>query len=334
MRLVTRHDSFTALRDLTRWRAAVLMCTVGLTTMAALWLVNLSGGRNDSVRLAEVVFVVLAICMAMLVWLPKELGGRIYFWLSVAILVYLPYFGYEHGRTFHYWAYVLPPTLFFLMRTRLALVVMVAFGLYAGLLLTPFTANVDIARFMLSYALLVAFMYAYAWLEERAAAMLRYSSDHDPLTNCWNRRIFNETLDARESAGAQAEPLALLLIDIDHFKAINDTHGHIVGDRVITQVAAVLSRSIDAETSLYRYGGEEFAVICEDADIGDGAELAERLRNAVEHVDVGAARVTISAGVAAWKPGRDSLAGVLAAADKALYAAKNAGRNRVEVAGE
>src|SRR6185503_5726108 len=113
---------------------------------------------------------------------------------------------------------------------------------------------------------------------ERSGDMLRYSSDHDPLTNCWNRRLFNESLDVRERAGAQAERLALLLIDIDHFKAINDNHGHIVGDRVITQVAAVLAKNVEEHNSLYRYGGEEFAVIVEDADLGAGASLAERLR--------------------------------------------------------
>ena len=104
MRIETRHDSFIALRDRTRWRIAVVLCVIGLVTMAALWIMNMRGGRNDSVRLAEVVFVVLALCLGMLLWLPKELGGRIYFWLSVAILAYLPWFGYQHGRTFHYWA--------------------------------------------------------------------------------------------------------------------------------------------------------------------------------------------------------------------------------------
>ena len=331
MRITTRHDSFTALRERTRWRVAVVLCVIGLLTMATLWVMNVRGGRSDSVRLAEVVFGALALWLAMLLWLPKGLGGRIYFWLSVAILVYLPYFGWLHGRTFHYWAYVLPPTLFFLMRTRIALIVIVAFGLYAGLLLTPFTADIDVARFMLSYALLVAFLYTYAWLEERSSDMLRYSSDHDPLSNLWNRRLFNENLDARERAGAQAERFALLLVDIDHFKAINDTHGHIVGDRVITQVAAVLAKNLEPQDSVYRYGGEEFAVIAEDVDLGGAAMLAERLRAAVAQGDVGVPRVTISAGVAAWTPGKESLAAVLAAADKALYAAKRGGRNRVEL---
>jgi hypothetical protein len=125
---VIRRDSLTVLRDLTRWRIAVAMCVAGIAMVLVLGVLNGLSGRADSVWLSVGVGSSLLACLGMLLKLPKELGGRIYFWFTVAILAALPYFGYLHGRTFHYWAYVLPPVLFFLMRPRPALVGMLVLG--------------------------------------------------------------------------------------------------------------------------------------------------------------------------------------------------------------
>ena len=324
-----RRDSYAALRDQIRWRFALLLCVTGLTTMVLLGVMNALAGRRDSVWLSVVVFVVLAVCLVMLLKLPRSLGGQIYFWLSVGILAFLPWFGYVENRTFHYWAYVLPPVLFFLMRPRPALIGMLVFGIYVCVMLTPFTAPVDIARIALSYLLLVGFLYTYAKLEEGAGAMLRYHSDHDALTNCWNRRIFNERLQQLEADPGDGH--IFLLMDIDRFKAINDQHGHLVGDRVITQAAAVIGRQLPNDVALFRYGGEEFAAIVPGTDMADAAALSERVRQAVEGADFGPMRVTLSVGLAAWRPKGSSLAAALDAADRALYAAKRGGRNRVIV---
>jgi diguanylate cyclase (GGDEF)-like protein len=324
-----RGDSFTQLRDYTRWRFALLMCGFGMAMLIVLGVLNFRSGRTDSVWLSIVVFLVLAASLVMLLTVPRELGGKIYFWMTAAILVFLPWFGYHEGRTFHYWTYMLPPVLFFVMRTAPALLFMIVFGIYSCLMAIPITPAIDVARIGLSYLLLVGFMYTYAQLEERAAAMLRYHSDHDALTNCLNRRTFNEQLHKIETAG---QGCALLLMDIDHFKSINDQHGHLVGDRVITQVAAVLGRVLDADARLFRYGGEEFAVVLPGYDEAGGKALAERLRAAVEEGDFGDVAVTISLGVAAWTAGSGTMAHALDAADHALYAAKRGGRNRVVAA--
>jgi diguanylate cyclase (GGDEF)-like protein len=321
-----RHDSFIALRDQMRWRFAMIMCVTGLVALAILGIANWRGGRTDSVWLSIVVFCLLVAMLAMLLALPRPLGGKIYHWFAVAILVFLPWFGYLEGRTFHYWIYVLPPVLFFLMRPWPALAAMAVFGVYACALLTPFTAAVDIARIAASYLLLVGFLFTYARFEERAGAMLRYHSDHDALTNCFNRRIFNERLQALATAGTGC---AFLLLDIDRFKAINDQHGHLVGDRVITQVAALLGKHLRADTALFRYGGEEFAIILPAPDLDAAAGLAERLRQDIEAAAIGTVAVTISIGVATWLPTRGTLQGALDEADRRLYAAKRGGRNRV-----
>jgi diguanylate cyclase (GGDEF)-like protein len=325
-------DSFTLLRERIRWRIAVLMCVFGLLMMIVLGVLNARSGRADSVWLSIVVFGALLACLMMLVLAPRGIGGQIYFWLTAAILIYLPWFGYEQNRTFHYWAYVFPPVLFFLMRPLPALIGMSAFGVYACVMITPFMAPIDVARVGLSYFLLVGFLYTYAVLEEQAAKMLRYHSDHDPLTNCLNRRTFNETLQAIEAAPGEHPPCAFLLIDVDRFKSINDARGHLVGDRVITQVAATLGRELDPGVGLYRYGGEEFAVLLPAADDAAAMRLAERLRAAVEKADFGELRVTVSIGASTWAPAQGPVAVALDAADAALYAAKRGGRNRVESA--
>jgi diguanylate cyclase (GGDEF)-like protein len=322
-----RYDSFTALRDQMRWRFAMVMCVTGMVALTILLVANWRGGRTDSVWLAIVVLALLAACLVMLLVTPRPLGGRIYHWFAVAVLVFLPWFGYIENRTFHYWIYVLPPVLFFLMRPWPALWGMVAFGVYACALLTPFTAMVDIARVASSYLLLVGFLFTYARFEERAGEMLRYHSDHDALSNCLNRRIFNERLQQLTAEGRDG--CAFLLLDIDRFKAINDQHGHLVGDRVITQVAAALGRHLAPDVGLYRYGGEEFAVIAPGTDLRAAAALGETLRAAVAATVLPDVAVTISVGVAVWTPGQDTPQHALDEADRRLYAAKRGGRNRV-----
>jgi diguanylate cyclase (GGDEF)-like protein len=127
-------------------------------------------------------------------------------------------------------------------------------------------------------------------------------------------------------------PLSLIMLDIDHFKKINDTYGHQAGDQVLAGVARVMMTTIRAEDVLARYGGEEFAVICREIDL-DGAEaLAKRLVAAVSQkaFEFGGQQipVTISVG-AAVDHGKSEVQGLIAASDAAMYEAKRSGRNRV-----
>jgi diguanylate cyclase (GGDEF)-like protein len=150
------------------------------------------------------------------------------------------------------------------------------------------------------------------------------------LTNCRNRRTFNETLGEIEADAQPGDTCAVLLIDIDHFKAINDRLGHLVGDRVITQTAALMGRGLAAGVRLYRYGGEEFAILAPGMARDDALALAEQRRAAIEQGDFEHGRVTVSVGVATWTAGTGTLAEAIHAADQALYAAKNRGRTRGE----
>lgn len=159
----------------------------------------------------------------------------------------------------------------------------------------------------------------------------------DPLTGLENRRTFVEQLD-REWARAtrQGNPLACLMVDIDHFKLVNDTWGHPGGDEVLKAVARELLVSCRASDILARVGGEEMAVILPDTDEASALACAERLRAVVAAmvVRVGEAeiRVTASFGAAARTADHQSPIALVASADAALFDAKRAGRNRVEVA--
>lgn len=159
---------------------------------------------------------------------------------------------------------------------------------------------------------------------------LQARADTDPLTNVATRRLFFEQLEAHpERTGVS------LMVDIDHFKSVNDTHGHIVGDRAIQTVAEVLSAQIRSTDIICRFGGEEFAVFLRDSTPDRGAEIAERMRRGVEAANVQCAgqavSVSVSIGVSQKKDFEDISASLIRA-DDALYRAKTEGRNRVSLA--
>jgi diguanylate cyclase (GGDEF)-like protein len=157
----------------------------------------------------------------------------------------------------------------------------------------------------------------------------------DGLTGLVNRRVFGAHLAARlREAQRYRRQLSLLLLDVDHFKKVNDTHGHPAGDTVLRGVAMLAAAQARETDLVARYGGEEMALILPETDLGGARAIAERLRAAVataEHAtDQGPLRVTVSIGVATWPGSGQTADELLAAADRALYRAKQSGRNRVE----
>lgn len=168
---------------------------------------------------------------------------------------------------------------------------------------------------------------------------IRREAFTDPLTGVANRKRFETSAAelAAEVTDGRRSRFALLLVDIDNFKPINDQHGHRIGDQVLRLVAGKLQRHIKGRDVLARYGGDEFVVLLPDTGLEDAARLAEKLRQAIQrHVlrhrlsgeAIGC--VTVSIGVAAFVPGQ-SVADLVDRADQALYRAKHAGRNRTEV---
>jgi diguanylate cyclase (GGDEF)-like protein len=159
----------------------------------------------------------------------------------------------------------------------------------------------------------------------------RSSSLHDPLTGLANRRFLELQLDKIvETTRRYGNLLSLVMMDIDHFKKYNDTHGHLEGDRLLTKLAAILIRETRHADYVFRYGGEEFLVILPDTGLEMAAEAADRLRQAVAQE----AGVTISLGVAAYRRCMPDKEALIRKADEALYLAKQNGRNRVEVSSQ
>ena len=159
----------------------------------------------------------------------------------------------------------------------------------------------------------------------------------DGLTGLSNRRTFTSTLEARlKEAQRYRRPLSLLLLDIDHFKKVNDTWGHPAGDAVLQGVAGIAQNQARETDLVARYGGEEMALILPETDVKGALAIAERVRKAVEGArhptEQGAVQVTISVGVATFPMAGEDPAALLESCDKALYRAKQGGRNRVELA--
>lgn len=169
-------------------------------------------------------------------------------------------------------------------------------------------------------------------LEAREAEILKTSLT-DALTGVGNRRMLNEALVREvERATRQGQPLSLFILDIDHFKRVNDTWGHESGDRVLKETGALLLREMRPMDIATRMGGEEFVVLLPATPLSDAMVCAERLRAALAGHDVGLpAPVTSSFGVSDLRP-RETGSTMLARADAALYAAKQNGRNRVVAA--
>ncbi|MCA9168432.1 MAG: diguanylate cyclase, partial [Planctomycetales bacterium] len=159
---------------------------------------------------------------------------------------------------------------------------------------------------------------------------LQYLATRDSLTGCLNRRTFFEIFDEQwKLAHRHQHPLSCLMIDVDHFKSVNDNHGHAMGDEVLKQVAATIQKMARKGDVPCRYGGEEFCMLLPNTDIAGACEVAERIRQAIEQLEFSALSITASLGGSSISLGANAPQELLDQADKCLYVAKRSGRNRV-----
>lgn len=198
-----------------------------------------------------------------------------------------------------------------------------------------FTANLIHTAYFISFSFMVLLFLVGVLLmaSERVRAEFEELATFDGLTGALNRRVL-------QLAGEQellrwqryGEPFAVLLLDIDHFKSINDRHGHQMGDQVLQQVVQAVRTPLRKTDLLGRYGGEEFVILLPVTDAETALALGERVRAAVQDmplVQPGGARTTTSVGVSCVRAGDESFDALILRADQALYRAKTAGRNRV-----
>lgn len=247
-----------------------------------------------------------------LYWLPMAYGTAFIFLsmrvaLALSALVYAATFGVilwhlDGSEAAHWPAYLAP------MMNNLA----VAQVVYVIVLLSVSRLRADFYR-----------------SQAKVEAMQQVAST-DPLTGLLNRRALSDHLAAARSLVQRgAQPMSVILIDVDHFKQINDEGGHALGDQVLIELAAGLQAQLRGSDRLGRWGGEEFLVMAAATPRHAAGELAERIRRAVADTTcAGGRRVTLSLGVAECRPG-DTIDSLVSRADRALYAAKAGGRNRV-----
>jgi diguanylate cyclase (GGDEF)-like protein len=254
--------------------------------------------------------------------------------------------GWESG--FHYYLLIFIPILFITMPVRSAVFALIGLWSYYVCLdvLMWFTEPIQpiapkalllVHMFNLSvvFAIFSYLSFLYLGMVVSAQRKLHTQASVDPLTGLLNRRQGGDLAEKEivrfQSAG---HPASFLLLDIDHFKRLNDTYGHELGDKVLTETGRVMRAHVRAEDVVTRWGGEEFLIILPDTDIKRALASAERICSAMRHhnwqqVTDEPIAVTVSAGVSELCE-NDDMAAVIRRADEALYRAKDAGRDRAE----
>ena len=232
-----------------------------------------------------------------------------------------------------FWAYPALMAVFYLVRPREAITF--ALVLVSALIpiLLPGENGFRTTTVLITIVVMSSFAYAFSVVTNRQRDLLIKLATKDPLTGVGNRRALeNKMAEVVAAHSRTRSPASLIILDLDHFKAVNDAHGHAMGDEILRSITEIVNLRIRVTDSLYRIGGEEFVVVLEGQDAPGAAHLAEQLRTLVEANElVPDQSVTISLGVAEIRY-KESGNDWLHRADEALYQAKREGRNTTSVA--
>lgn len=262
-------------------------------------------------------------------------------WAVTAALIFvlLAFIHLAEGRNYSLlWVTILPPIAFFLLGPKAGSWVTGLVFIYSGwflyqLLGQQVSANLSLGAFFNFVEVGTAQLFLFRYYERsriEAYEQLRKTSITDPLTGVYNRLHLDNTLKNLLNRATRSEhPLSVLLLDVDYFKRINDEHGHLVGDQVLAALAEVLQHITRDMDLVGRWGGEEFLVICPDADAAVAHKVAERLLHEVRNQSLASGvTVTVSIGIAT-STASSTAESMLQAADQHMYEAKTAGRNRI-----
>ena len=228
-------------------------------------------------------------------------------------------------------ARVLAFTMVVLIMVMQVVRVLTSFALPVGVDILDGTPEQALYIASFSFSLLLFAISTVLLASERLRIELEYLATHDSLTNALTRRHLTDACQRElERCNRQGLSMAVLLLDLDHFKQVNDTHGHQTGDRVLIQFVARVRASLRSIDLLGRFGGEEFVVLLPNTRLPEAQLVAERIRQACDQAEP-APTVTVSIGLSTNQGDGDTLDALLGRADAALYRAKAQGRNRVEV---
>ncbi|NDV91334.1 diguanylate cyclase [Alteromonas sp. 345S023] len=192
------------------------------------------------------------------------------------------------------------------------------------------------AKFTLSLLLTLCtiaalFIFRRFMLSKQRNKELDYLASHDPLTNCYNRRFLFESLNRVFNSPPVPNNLSFIMLDIDHFKTINDTYGHSAGDRVLQGVAKILLDNVEENAIVARFGGEEFCIVLPNTNLDNATTIAEDIRRDVEGYVLDSITLTCSIGITSTAGNATTVSELIDQADMALFDAKSEGRNKVTV---
>lgn len=250
--------------------------------------------------------------------------------LALLAVVGLLLTNYLKGATQVFWIYPVLVGVFFLIERREALVLSAL--AVAGL--APIISNefdeFALVSIFITIAVTCALAYAFATITRDQRDELMQLATKDPLTGVGNRRALQQKLEGAIAATKRNNNnCSMLMLDLDHFKQVNDQHGHAKGDEILIRITELVGMRIRVTDRIYRIGGEEFVIVAEGLNLENAARLAEQLCTIVEAHDLAPlSTVTISLGVAQHRAG-ESAEDWMSRADNALYMAKHAGRNRI-----
>jgi diguanylate cyclase (GGDEF)-like protein len=330
------------------WRVRLILhvLLIATITFTAVATINFTVFTNVELGLLDTVGAVLS--LVIYAWFRKTGGVVLTSWLITAgftiLVMYFIYMVNGAANSFM-WAILVPPISFFLLGKNWGTVfstitfgfcTYVAYQLYEKQPIVNYSLGSFLNIAEVSIALLLMFRFyegtrseAYRELSNRNQK-IQLLADTDKLTGLFNREKFDQYLTNLIGSDEQSDTsLSLLLLDVDHFKKINDTKGHLEGDRILKGLADVLKSKMRPSDLLARWGGEEFVVVLPDTKLDSAKDFAERLRTHVEQNTIVGVNVSVSIGITQLTA-TDNIDALLSRADKALYQAKSNGRNRIE----
>lgn len=244
----------------------------------------------------------------------------------------IAYACYQVGLRGLIYAFPMASVFFFTFRLSHGMITGTLFSIACLVAALNVEPPVLVLRFAIGITICMIFAAIFAFIVQRQKDNLARQASTDALTGAWNRKRLQEMLQTHAQLSQRSgAPVSLLLIDLDHFKVVNDEHGHLVGDQILVAFAQLVRERIRAYDTLFRFGGEEFLILLPQTSADEARMLAEAIRTLIDHaVFANGIRLTCSIGVSQWQP-RDTLENWLKACDTELYQAKSAGRNRVSV---
>ena len=290
---------------------AIFEFLIGVLSIGLFFLIR----NSQNYRLVSYLFVALSAIVLLVILLHMQTEESTLIWLGIFPVIAYSLLGCKKGAIAH--------TIFSAM-----LIISLLLGWYA----IPYSPSpVTLANVIGAALAYGVFIYLYEFSKNEAIQRHYRRSFYDELTNTGNRKMFTTILEKSKALARRTQkPLSLIMIDLDHFKHINDSYGHIIGDVILIEFSRLLTENIRSSDTLSRWGGEEFAIILPDTNLDQALILAEKLRRLIqEHSFTICGSLTASFGVTeifADEPDEESIQH----ADRALYHAKDNGRNRVE----